>query len=260
MKIGNIEVYGVIYKITNMVNGKCYIGQTVNGLKKRYKVKGNGIERIYNYHIKCKKNGIYHNAYLLNSIEKYGFNAFEVIEIFDVAFSKEELDIKEKHYIQFFDSRKNGYNCTDGGYGAAGRIYSDEERKKRSESLKGRQLERDVKDNISEGLKEFYSKNTHPMYGRHHSEKSKRKMSEARKDKYISKNSPRAKSVICLTTMTFFYSAKDASDYYKTSRGNITQCCRGNIKYSYAGTLSDGTKLIWMYLKDFLSKCEFILL
>ena len=45
-----------------------------------------------------------YNDYLLKSIEKYGFNAFEVIEIFDIAFSKEELDIKEKCYINIFNN------------------------------------------------------------------------------------------------------------------------------------------------------------
>lgn len=35
MKIGNIEVYGVIYKITNTINNKVYIGQTINGFKKK---------------------------------------------------------------------------------------------------------------------------------------------------------------------------------------------------------------------------------
>ena len=37
MKIGNLEVYGVIYKITNKINRKIYIGQTIEGFKKRYK-------------------------------------------------------------------------------------------------------------------------------------------------------------------------------------------------------------------------------
>ncbi len=36
MMLGNILIYGVIYKITNLVNGKIYIGQTIQGFKKRY--------------------------------------------------------------------------------------------------------------------------------------------------------------------------------------------------------------------------------
>lgn len=40
MKIGNIEVYGIIYKITNTINGKCYIGQTTIGIDKKFRIKG----------------------------------------------------------------------------------------------------------------------------------------------------------------------------------------------------------------------------
>ena len=45
MKIGNLEVYGIIYKITNIIDNKSSIGQTVNGFHKRYTSKGSGINR-----------------------------------------------------------------------------------------------------------------------------------------------------------------------------------------------------------------------
>jgi len=98
MKIGNLEVYGIIYKITNIINDKVYIGQTTreNGFDGRYYCKGKGIERVYKYHKNSKERFDDYNEHLLNSIEKYGFNSFEVNEIFDIAFSKEELNIKEK--------------------------------------------------------------------------------------------------------------------------------------------------------------------
>lgn len=111
MKLGNIEIYGVIYKITNLVNHKVYIGQTIQGFDKRYS--GRLENRI-------------HNKYLSRSIKKYGIENFEIIKIYDVAFSKEELDIKEKHYIQLFDSFNNGYNLDLGGSGRT--FISDEER------------------------------------------------------------------------------------------------------------------------------------
>lgn len=97
MKIGNLEVYGVIYKITNKVNGKVYIGQTKNGFKSRYG--GN----LY----KNTK-----NIYLKRSIEKYGIDNFEICEIIDVAFSREELNLKESMWIARNNSTDNkyGYN------------------------------------------------------------------------------------------------------------------------------------------------------
>ena len=147
MRIGNIEVYGIIYKITNKINGKCYIGQTIVGFNKRYNYHGKGIERIYNYHKSYKEYGKQYNDYLLKSIEKYGFDAFETTEIFDVAFSKKELDIKEKHYIKLYDCINNGYNFTDGGGNGS---PSKEVRKRLSEAHKGKK--------ISEQTKQLWSK------------------------------------------------------------------------------------------------------
>lgn len=119
MKIGSLEVYGVIYKITNLVNGKVYIGQTKNGrgFKDRYCCDGEGIERVYKYHLSAKENGRTTNTYLLNSIKKYGFEKFKVIECFDYAFSLNELNIKEELWIKYYNStnRKYGYNFRKGG-------------------------------------------------------------------------------------------------------------------------------------------------
>ena len=119
LKIGNIETYGIIYKIENLVNGKVYIGQTTrnNGFDGRYPCKGKDIERVYNYHNNAKKNGHVRNEHLLNSIKKYGFNNFKVNKIFDIAFSLEELNIKEELWIKYYNStnKKYGYNFRYGG-------------------------------------------------------------------------------------------------------------------------------------------------
>lgn len=119
MKIGNLECYGVIYKITNKVNGKVYVGQTSKsgGFKKRYDYGGDGIIRVYKYHKNHKKYNKTHNEHLLNSMNKHGIENFEVNEIFDIAFSKQELDAKEKSWIAIYNSidRRYGYNFCDGG-------------------------------------------------------------------------------------------------------------------------------------------------
>lgn len=119
MKTGDGEVYGVIYKIRNKVNNKIYIGQTTRkrGFNDRYCFKGEGIERVYNYHIALKKyNGAYNN-HLIKSIEKYGFDNFEVDEEFDIAKSEYELNSLEYLYIKTYKTtnRKYGYNFKDGG-------------------------------------------------------------------------------------------------------------------------------------------------
>ena len=87
------EYYGIIYKITNKINNKHYIGITTHkrGFRGRYGYRGNGIERVYNQYISEKEHGRYYNAHLLYAIEKYGFDAFDVCEVFDTANTKEEL-------------------------------------------------------------------------------------------------------------------------------------------------------------------------
>jgi len=118
MLIGNLEVYGIIYKVTNTANKKVYIGQTVCGIKSRYPHGGiTLVERMYKNHKYLKNHGYAYNKHLLVSIEKYGVKSFEGVELFDYAFSKNELDIKESMYIKLYKSinRKHGYNNKEGG-------------------------------------------------------------------------------------------------------------------------------------------------
>lgn len=111
------EHYGIIYKIENTITGKVYIGQTTNprGFNGRYDYKGIGIERVYNYSLNKASQGVDYNKHLFRSIEKYGLDAFVVDEIFDTADNKDELNEKERNYIELFDSFKNGYNRSIGG-------------------------------------------------------------------------------------------------------------------------------------------------
>ena len=53
------EVYGIIYKITNTIINKCYIGQTRSkrGFRGRYYHSGEGIERVYKFHMYQKRVG-----------------------------------------------------------------------------------------------------------------------------------------------------------------------------------------------------------
>ena len=115
--INGKEHYGIIYKIENVITHEIYIGQTSNqkGFDGRYNFSGRDIERVYAYLKGNKDRGERHNQHLRRSIEKYGFDAFEVDKIFDVADTLEELNKKETCYIEKFDSFEHGYNQTYGG-------------------------------------------------------------------------------------------------------------------------------------------------
>lgn len=116
------EYYGIIYKIKNMITNEIYIGQTTHprGFNGRYDFKGDGIERVYKYLLGNEARGERHNQHLRRSIKKFGFDAFEVIETFDIARTLEELNEKETYYIKKFDSYKNGYNMSFGGDSVSG--------------------------------------------------------------------------------------------------------------------------------------------
>lgn len=93
---------GFIYKITNNVNGKVYIGQTIQTVK----------ERFYQHcATKCSDSVL--NMAIHRAIKKYGKSNFtiEVIEEVD----KDSLNDREKFWIEYYNSYNNGYNSTRGG-------------------------------------------------------------------------------------------------------------------------------------------------
>ena len=91
----------IIYKVTNLINGKIYIGQTKHSLEYRKQ-----------RHLQCARNGA--NNHLYQAIRKYGESNFkwEVIHTTD---DKDELNFLETYYIGMYDSIKHGYNMVDGG-------------------------------------------------------------------------------------------------------------------------------------------------
>ena len=102
------EFNGVIYKITNTINNKVYIGQTVRkgGFDARYGAGTGNIKFTHNKHLK-------------RSIEKYGVENFTIDKEFDKANSQEELDEKEKYWISYYNALNPnyGYNKKEGGSG-----------------------------------------------------------------------------------------------------------------------------------------------
>lgn len=250
MKIGNVECYGIIYKITNLLNNKVYIGQSTRGFKRRYCHEGNGVERVFKYYKSRKKTNKHYNDHLLKSITKYGFEAFEVIEIYDIAFSQVELDIKEKTYIKLFNShiRKYGYNFTEGGGNGKRSI---ETRHKLSEARKGYRWSEEEKIRMSKqrkGISHYNNKTDE--------EKAiwRKNMSLAKLGKHLREKNANAKKVVCLNDRKVFNTILDAEEFYNIkSSCHIGECCLG--KFNYAGKYN-GEKLVWKFYNDYINMTE----
>ena len=130
------KLYGIIYKVTNSVNKKIYIGQTVQTLHER-QIKHESSSRdnktVIHFH---------------RALKKHLFSSFKW-EILERCDNKIELDDMEYHYIMRFDSYKNGYNQTLGGEGSCGRICTDSTKEKISKGKIGIPLSKEHKAVLS---------------------------------------------------------------------------------------------------------------
>ena len=92
---------GYIYKITNKINNKVYIGQTITSIHSRM------LKHYSRSRVGTNITGI--DA----AIRKYGQENFKVEQLCQCP--DEDLDFQEQFYINKYDSFNNGYNLTIGG-------------------------------------------------------------------------------------------------------------------------------------------------
>ena len=92
---------GYIYKIINDINDKVYVGQTMNTIQQRW--------TIHKQMSKTYSNIIY------KAIRKYGIEHFSIVIIEEC--DNNQLDERERYWIEYYDSYENGYNMTSGGTG-----------------------------------------------------------------------------------------------------------------------------------------------
>ena len=123
-----IKNHGIVYKITNKINGKIYIGKTKeyygNNRKKKF-----GIEGRLKHHIRDSLSGRKYNCIrLCNAIRKYGKDNFKIEEILKCEL--DDVDDHETEQIKKFDSTnpKIGYNIALGGKGRSVVHVSEEAR------------------------------------------------------------------------------------------------------------------------------------
>ena len=195
------------------------------------------------------------------------------------AFALEREIIEDYVFVFGYGINIDGYrdydheyltNCTWGGEGVSGYTHSEETKEK----MKGRNpyagktseemeiIGKNISEKVSGEKNGMFGKKgkNHHMYGKHRSEETKQKISEANKGKKLSeehkkklseshkgKISPRRRSVMCITTGETFDCIKDASDHYNVAQSSISYCCIG--KYKHAGELN-GVRLQWKYVED----------
>jgi group I intron endonuclease len=148
----------IIYMVRNTVTGKIYIGQTHRSLEERWKA--HCYDALYK-----ESNNLFHS-----SILKHGIDSFEV-EVLAKAFSQEELDQLEKHYIDTLSTMNpNGYNLKTGGQN--GCQFSEESKQKMASAKLGTTVSEEVRAKMSESHKKFWTNNEEASQQR--SEQSKK--------------------------------------------------------------------------------------
>ena len=92
-----------IYKIENKVNHKKYIGLTNNIARRRAR---------HFTDLRCHRHD---NSFLQKEFDIYGQDNFDFTVEFEGDVTAEEIGLKEREYISFYDSYRNGYNQNEGG-------------------------------------------------------------------------------------------------------------------------------------------------
>ena len=160
----------IIYKTTNLINGKFYVGKNSTNNPEYL---GSGL-------------------LLIRAIKKYGKENFNK-EILEHCESLSELDEREKYWIKILNAQEEGYNIAEGGSGGKttkepwnkGKTENPESTAKRIASLTGRKQSEETKLKRIESLKgqtrsdETKQKMSKSQLGKHHTEETKEKLRQA---------------------------------------------------------------------------------
>jgi group I intron endonuclease len=190
----------VIYKTTNLLNGKFYIGKDE---KNNPNYLGSGL-------------------YLKRAVKKYGIESFKK-EIIEICPTREELNIREKYWIETLSATTTGYNIAEGGTGGKttpvvhnkGKTYEElygvekakELKEKKRLATLGKKLTDDVKEKIREGNK-----------GKKVSDETKLKQSNANKGKKVSDET---KQKISKSVSNFFLNEENRKKMSDKHKGKV---------------------------------------
>lgn len=131
-----------VYKISNTINDKVYIGITSYTINERYK-----------WHVRDCKKGV--DKKLYKAMKKHGIENFK-IDLLEQA-DNSIIDKREEFYIEKFDSFNNGYNASPVSHGI--KHHTKKTKKLMSEKAKGRKPTKESLEKRSDSMKEFWKKN-----------------------------------------------------------------------------------------------------
>lgn len=196
---------GIIYKYTNINNGKIYIGQTTEEKVRKYKHRKEAF----------KEGGKFSKAICQHGFENFTYEVlFRTVETENLEQLKRVLDTMEIAYIKFYDSYRNGYNATLGGGGIIGYKHSEETKQKMSKTHMGKTMSEEAKRNISESRKRLHI---------HLSDEAKQNISRLF-SKPISQFSKDNKFIQDWNSIT------EATNELELYPGGISKVCNGKLK------------------------------
>lgn len=206
-------------------NNKKYIGITKQLPEKRW---DNG-------------KGYKNNKYMINAIQKYGWENIKHEILFD-NLSKKEAENKEIELINKYKSnqREFGYNIANGGYV---NCVSEETKKKLSIINKGKKVSQETKEKMSKN-------NARIWLDKKIDDKTRKKMSEShigKKGNNKGKALKTRKKVMCIETNIIYDSITIAGNETKINSAHISDVCR-DIRKS-AGKINN-IRLHWKYIKE----------
>lgn len=243
MNAVEVDIVGTIYVITNLINGKKYVGLTTKDPSVRY------LEHVY----QSRRGSCCYAIH--KAIRKHGIENFR-LDVLQTCKTKQELLNAEIRWIDELQTQCKdgcGYNMTAGGDGIRDYVPTIEHRQRLSRAMKGRT--RSPEHCAAIAIAKLGDKN--PMHGKKLSEEHRSKISKSNKGKRRSDEARKkisagltgksqtslqktARKVVAIDVtdgkdVITFLSVWDAARSFgeNASASNILYCCHGRRKTAY---------------------------